>query len=184
MHKDDKQVTNIQGNVEKFTQIDTVNGQVTIKSESAVIQTMIEPVICHYCGMKDIPNKNFFECKRCQKTFCLEHKPDSGVPFCLNCVKLIDLEKLLSDPEDDKRFRSAQLLCAEKDFSTIPALKHQLEIEANPFIRNWLAIALGKIGGENAYKILLNAQTREKDDFALLGIQDALNEIKASKAKL
>jgi hypothetical protein len=44
----------------------------------------------------------------------------------------------------------------------------------DPVARYWLYIALGETGGEVARKLLEGAARTEQDQFALVGIQDAL----------
>ena len=71
---------------------------------------------------------------------------------------------------------------ALKENSTLPTLEKRLLREQNEYVRYWIAYALGKIGGDKAYEILKEAQSRERHPYVLQGIQDALDELKASIA--
>lgn len=81
-----------------------------------------------------------------------------------------------SDAESRKT--AAQALGEEDNPFTVPILRRCLcssNREPNGDVRYWLAIALGEIGTEDACAALRAALDREKDPFALLGIEEGLN---------
>ncbi|MGJ7910141.1 tRNA epoxyqueuosine(34) reductase QueG [Neobacillus sp. LXY-1] len=62
-----------------------------------------------------------------------------------------------------------------KDRSAVPELADILEKEASPVVRGTAAWALGKIGGEQAFKVLIKAREHEKDQDVKNEIQKALH---------
>lgn len=53
-------------------------------------------------------------------------------------------------------------------------LKQQWSKEPDPWARYWLAISIGSIGGESAFETLRGMRSNEFDEFALMGIDQAL----------
>lgn len=67
-----------------------------------------------------------------------------------------------------------------KDISAIPTIVSLLHGDERPVIRGTAAWALGKIGGHEALKALIDAQKREKDAEALIEIEKAIARINNS----
>jgi len=56
----------------------------------------------------------------------------------------------------------------------ILALKERWGKEPDPWKRYWLAISVGDIGGRQAMEILQSMKARESDEFAQMGVEEAL----------
>jgi len=85
---------------------------------------------------------------------------------------------MMSDANDEKRLKAAQTLLISipmlNDRSIVPIVAQRLDVESEPFVRHWLAQALGRIGGEEVCTVLRKAKSRETDLFAQMGIEEAL----------
>jgi hypothetical protein len=165
---------------QRWQKVDTQINAENVNLEGDInITTVLEPTECYLCGNLCLPNEAY-RCKRCHRVFCITHRTQTNSPFCQHCLELTRWETVLSSPNGDERIEAAKQLCALKEISTLPILEQRLAREHNEYVRYWIAFALGKIGGDKAYKILKKAQSREKSQFAQQGIQDALNELERS----
>ena len=155
-----------------------VNNQINIAGDVNIEKINIKKKTreCSECG-KIRYHDEVYRCRRCKLFFCNSHQVNTKVAFCPNCALLTRIEKLLSNPDEGIRLDAAQKICTLKDRSTLPVLKRRLKIESYPIIRHWLYCALGRIGGEEAYKLLKNAESEENDAFVLQGILDGLQSI-------
>jgi hypothetical protein len=158
----------IGGNVSESTII-VGNGNTILKP--------LEPTECYQCGKLCLPNEAY-RCKKCQRVYCTTHRIQTDFPLCKFCIEITEWEAMLSSPNGNERIEAAKQLCAFKENSTLPTLEKRLLREQNEYVRYWIAYALGKIGGDKAYKILKEAQSRERHPYALQGIQDAMDELK------
>lgn len=166
----------------KKTSVDfTIGGNISestiIVGDGNTILKPLEPTECYQCGKLCSPS-DAYKCKRCHHIFCVTHRIQEDSPLCQPCLELIKWESVLSSPNGNERVEAAKQLCALKEISTLPTLEQRLALEQNEYVRYWIAYALGKIGGDKAYKILKEAQSRERRPYALRGIQDALDELK------
>lgn len=93
---------------------------------------------------------------------------------------------LLSNDKGDVRLKWAKRLVTLEDPCTVPVIISRLKVEPEPYIRYWLAYALGQISCELALdsqgwnmllRALQDAKEREVDSFARKGIDDALRLI-------
>ena len=80
--------------------------------------------------------------------------------------------KLVAD-EPEERIEAAQALARLGNRFTVPVVGQRRSTDHDPNARYWLAIALGKIGGEEAIAALGEAMG-DLDLFANLGVTDAL----------
>lgn len=152
-----------------------IAGDVNIEKVNIEIKKKIRE--CSECG-KIRYHDEVYRCRRCKQYFCNNHQPiNAKIPFCSNCALLTRIEKLMSSPDDSVRLDATQKICALKDRSTLPVLKRRLKVESYPIVKHWLYYALGKIGGEEAYKLLKNAESQENNAFVLQGVLDGLESI-------
>lgn len=82
----------------------------------------------------------------------------------------------LSDGDHHARSKATQHLARLRNPFVVPILARCLDSDPNPTVRQWLAYALGQIGGEEACAALRVACGKETNLFARLGIEDALKE--------
>ena len=94
--------------------------------------------------------------------------------------------KMLADGKGDRRLKGARELVTLKDPCTAPVIISRLQVEPEPYIRYWLAYALGLISCELAFnaqgrttllRALQDAKETEEDPFARRGIDEALQLI-------
>ncbi|MCC7188904.1 MAG: HEAT repeat domain-containing protein [Anaerolineales bacterium] len=139
---------------------------------------IIEPELkrCYICGKLCRP-EDTYECKRCRNIACLSHKVDASSPYSPKCKVLVDVENSLFSSTDEVRRVAAQNIWSAKDQSTMPALMKRIKVETDSITKHWLYSALARLGGEEAQKILREAQNREGDAFVLQGIEDGLQSI-------
>jgi hypothetical protein len=83
----------------------------------------------------------------------------------------------LSDGGSTERSQTARQLGYLKDPAAVPILEKRWQLEYDPTVRYWLAIALGWIGECQAIKALRRLMQVEEDRFARSGIKEALNII-------
>lgn len=86
----------------------------------------------------------------------------------------------LSDGGPNQRSETARQLGYLKDPAAVPILEMRWPLELDPTVRYWLAIALGRVGGERAVSALNRLKRTEADGFARSGICEALATGKAS----
>ena len=82
----------------------------------------------------------------------------------------------LIDGDADSRVEAAQHLGNLRNPFTVRTLARCLSGDSDPTARYWLAFALGQIGGDQAIVVLQEAKKQEPHPFALLGINDGLQE--------
>lgn len=92
----------------------------------------------------------------------------------------------LAAAKEATRIQAAQLLAQTHQPELLPIIEEQLFKQADPAVRYWLAIAIGKIGGNEAQatlqRITHHLAQKGSDPFTMLGLVDAkkildLNEI-------
>jgi len=90
-------------------------------------------------------------------------------------IRSLVVQLIGGDPAS--RVEAAQHLSILRNPFTVPALSRRLFEDSDPTVRQWSAIALGRIGGEEAVAALKEARKRETHPLALSGIEDGLREI-------
>lgn len=66
---------------------------------------------------------------------------------------------------------------ADPRLAEILSLKQKWANELDPWKRYWLAISVGNIGGKNALETLRSMRAQESDEFALMGVEEALRVV-------
>jgi hypothetical protein len=83
----------------------------------------------------------------------------------------------LSNGGSNRRSETARQLGYLRDADAVPIIEMRWELEPDPTVRYWLAIALGWIGGGGAADALARLRRTEENHFAKSGIDEALNII-------
>jgi len=82
----------------------------------------------------------------------------------------------LGEGGSSRRSEAARQVGLLRDEAAVPLLEKRWQMERDPTVRYWLAIALGRIGGKNALQTLKRIRSEETDRFALSGIDEALGK--------
>lgn len=82
----------------------------------------------------------------------------------------------LGEGGSSRRSEAARQLGWLGDDAAVPLLEKRWQMERDPTVRYWLAIALGQIGGKNALQTLKRIRSDEADRFALSGVDEALGK--------
>lgn len=80
----------------------------------------------------------------------------------------------LARGNSEERNQAARQLGALKNPAAISILESRWSQEPDPTVRYWLALALGEISGELAIAALHRIKTNESNQFALSGVDEAL----------
>lgn len=83
----------------------------------------------------------------------------------------------LNDGVSEERSETARQLGYLRDPAAVPILEQRWQLEYDPTVRYWLAIALGWIRERRAAEALQRLKQVEEDQFAQSGIKEALNLI-------
>lgn len=75
-----------------------------------------------------------------------------------------------------RRSEAALQLGLLGDEAAVPLLEKRWQMERDPTVRYWLAIALGRIEGKSALQTLKRIKSDEPDPFALSGVDEALGK--------
>jgi hypothetical protein len=81
----------------------------------------------------------------------------------------------LNEGEPSDRMETARQLGSLSDPAAVPILETRWPLEFDPAVRHWLAVALGRIGGEEAKEALKRLKQCEVDPLAQAGINEALS---------
>lgn len=82
----------------------------------------------------------------------------------------------LGEGGSSRRSEAARQLGLIGDEAAVPLLEKRWQMERDPTVRYWLAIALGRIEGKNALQTLKRIRSEEVDRFALSGVDEALGK--------
>jgi hypothetical protein len=82
----------------------------------------------------------------------------------------------LGEGGSSRRSEAALQLGLLGDEAAVPLLEKRWQMERDPTVRYWLAIALGRIEGKNALQTLNRIRSAEADQFALSGVDEALGK--------
>jgi hypothetical protein len=81
----------------------------------------------------------------------------------------------LAEGGSNKRSETARQLGYLRDVEAVPILKRRWPLEPDPTVRYWLARAIGWIGGRQSVEALKKLKQMEKNEFAQIGIDEALD---------
>ncbi|MFC2063036.1 HEAT repeat domain-containing protein [Chloroflexota bacterium] len=94
---------------------------------------------------------------------------------------ITEIIKELSHKDSSKRINAAEILGMMTDEKAVDALIPVLE-DKNRFVREAVALALGKIGNVKAIKHLTQALENERDEFVKEFLKKAIEKIQSKNA--
>ena len=83
----------------------------------------------------------------------------------------------LAEGESNRRSETARQLGYLRDREAVPILERRWLLEPDPTVRYWLAKAIGWIGGVQSVQALKRLKQVEKNQFAQVGIDEALGRL-------
>ena len=95
-------------------------------------------------------------------------------PSRVNLLNSVLLSRL-NDGGSSERSETARQLGYLRDPAAVPILEMRWPLEPDPTVRYWLAVALGCIGGDQAYGALIRLRQTEEDQFAQSGLDEAIS---------